>query len=349
MARPSPALIAVPWTAELASALESAALAIARLDARVSASSVAAAWSLRAAWSGYAIALQLQGVEIDEAEVFSWGTGFHLPGRQQRSSLEDPFSAFDPWRRALTAIGHHWQEQLPFTPELSDGFAAAPALLRACEITRQFAQADRSILPWLWFPILLHRMGITQCPLPSLACGDKALRFGTLQPGPQCLRLLRQMTKTADRSLATLTMIEDDRRRAIAAFAGLHRPGQLTTLAVALLHHPVTSPDRTAETLGLTLSGAGKLLERAAKVGLVREVSGRRSWRVYAAPDVAVALGLAPALRGRPRKSVQPAAPPKEVEDILATFDREMAAFDARFGTAVSDPVQTASTPPRAS
>ncbi|MCZ4343956.1 hypothetical protein O4H52_20300, partial [Sphingomonadaceae bacterium G21617-S1] len=59
----------------MASALESAAAAIARLDARVSASSVASAWSLRAAWSGYATALQLQGVEIDEAEVFAWGTG----------------------------------------------------------------------------------------------------------------------------------------------------------------------------------------------------------------------------------------------------------------------------------
>lgn len=332
MARPSPALISTPWTTELACALESAAAAIARLDARLSASSVASAWGLRAAWSGYATALQLQGVEIDEADVFSWGTGVHLPGRQSRPSLDNPFAAFEPWRQALVATGHHWQEQLPFTPELSDGLAAAPSLLRACEITRQFALADRSIQPWLWLPVLLHRMGVTQSPLPSLTCGNKALRYGTLQAGPQCLRLLGHMTRAADRSLDTLEMIEADRRRATAAIAGLHRPGQLSTLAAALLHHPVTSPDRVAETLGLTLSGAGKLLERAAKAGLVREVSGRRSWRVYAAPDVAVGLGLALARRGRPRKAIESTAAPKEVEDIVARFDREMAEFDARFG-----------------
>lgn len=333
MARPSPALISVPWTVELASALESAAAAIARLDARVSASSVASAWSLRAAWSGYATALQLQGAEIDEAEVFAWGTGVPLPGRQHRSSLDDPFSAFDGWRRSLAATGHHWQEQLPFTPELDDGFAAAPALLRACEVMRQFALADRSIQPWLWLPVLLHRMGVTQAPLPSLAGGHKALRFGSLQAGPQCLRLLRQMTRAADQSIASIDAIEDDRRRAIYAISGLHRPGLLTALAAALLHHPVTSPDRIAETLGLTLSGAGKLLDRAASMALVREVSGRRSWRVYAAPDVAIALGLAPALRGRPRKALDPLVPPKDIDDIVSTFDREMAEFDARFGS----------------
>lgn len=337
MVRPSPALISVTWTAELACALEAATSAITRLDARVYVTSVASAWSLRAAWSGYTTALQLQSFEIDEAEVFSWATGVQLPGRQHRESLHDPFSAFVPWQRSLAATGHHWQEQLPFTPELGEGFAAAPALLRAFEITRQFAQVDRSILPWLWLPVLLHRMGITQAPLPALACGDKAARFGTLQAGPLALRLLRHIAKMADRALEVLETIEGDRRKAISAIAGLRRPGQLTSLAAALLHHPITSPDRAAETLGLTLSGAGKLLDRAAAAGLVREVSGRRSWRVYAAPDVAVALGLAPALRGRPRKPVEPTTAPKAVEDILADFDREMAEFAARFGTLASD------------
>lgn len=219
----------------------------------------------------------------------------HLPGRQHRSSLDDPFAAFSSWRQALGATGHHWQEQLPFTPELGDAFTAAPALLRAWEITRQFVQVDKSIRPWLWVPVLLHRMGVTQSPLPSLACGEKALRFGTLQASPLSLRLFHHLAKAAGRSLEALDGIEVDRRRATSAIAGLHRPGQLTTLAAALLHHPVTSPDRIADMLGLTISGAGKLLDRAAKMGLVREVSGRRSWRVYAAPDVAVGLGLAPA------------------------------------------------------
>ncbi|WP_240502343.1 hypothetical protein [Sphingomonas panacis] len=331
MARPSPSLMSVPWTTELAGALEAAASAIARLDARVSASSVASAWALRAAWTGYSKALQLQGEEIDEIDVFSWATGVQLSGRPHRESLHDPFSAFVPWQRSLAATGHHWQEQLPFTPELEDGFAGAPALLRAFEVTRQFALADRSILPWLWLPVLLHRMGVTRSALPSVACGDKALRFGTVQQGPLALRLLRHLAKTADRSLKALEAIEADRRKAISAISGVHRPGELTSLAAGLLHHPVTSPERTAAGLRLTLSGAGKLLDRAAQLGLVQEVSGRRSWRVYVVPDVAVALGLVAAPRGRPRKALEPQGSSKDLNDIVSSFDRDMAEFDARY------------------
>ena len=105
MVRPSPALTSVAWTVELATLLEMASLAIGRLDARVSASSVAPAWRLRAAWSGYARALQLQSVEIDEIDVCSWGCGLVLPRRAPRSSVGDAFAAFVPWLTALAARG----------------------------------------------------------------------------------------------------------------------------------------------------------------------------------------------------------------------------------------------------
>jgi hypothetical protein len=54
-----------------ASAIAICSAAIARLDARISGSFVSKPWIVRAAWSGYAGALQLQGAEIEEIDVFS--------------------------------------------------------------------------------------------------------------------------------------------------------------------------------------------------------------------------------------------------------------------------------------
>ena len=83
------ALTTVSWTPRLGSFREETSLAIARLDARISASPVRGAWSLRASWTGYSTAQQLQDVEIDEADIFACAIGVALPGRPLRSSLDD--------------------------------------------------------------------------------------------------------------------------------------------------------------------------------------------------------------------------------------------------------------------
>ena len=301
------------------------------LDGRVSNSLVAKAWSRQAAWSGLARGLQLQGHEIDEVDVFSWGSGVPLPGRGMRATMDDPFAAFPRWWEALHAEGHHWQEQLPFSPTLADDHADAPIIIRMLEIVRQFATADRSAAPWLWLPVLLHRAEFTSNPLPCLTAGDKAFRLGTRDPSAVLARLLRTVETAASHGLDVLDRIEQDRTRTIVAASALRRPSPILRLSAYMLQTPVVSPERLAKDLDLTLSGAGKLLDRAAQLGLVREVSGRRSWRIYASPAVAIALGLVAAPRGRPPHPGKPQGSPRAVDDIVATFDQEMAAFNARF------------------
>lgn len=51
---------ALAWTPDLAGALAEASAAIARLDARICASSFGSAWRLRASWTGYATALRCE-------------------------------------------------------------------------------------------------------------------------------------------------------------------------------------------------------------------------------------------------------------------------------------------------
>src|SRR3546814_10230478 len=54
-----------------------------------------------AAWMGYTRALQLQAIEIDEIDVFSWGCELKIANRALRVSTVDIFEEFAPWQTAL--------------------------------------------------------------------------------------------------------------------------------------------------------------------------------------------------------------------------------------------------------
>lgn len=328
MATPSPPLLDVVWTAELASLLEEAALAIGRLDARFSASPAQLAWTERASWAGFAAARQGQGAELDEIDIFALACRIPLPRRRPLPFAEDEAQALAGWQASLThRTRPHWRELIPVTLDLPPDWRDRPALLRALALTAAYARADRGPAPWLTQPALLAALGITQARLPCLVAPDKALRLAPRDPGI-VRRSLKQLAKAATDGHAQLVAMEADRRRAAAVLAAQHRPGALVALVALLQRRPLLSPAGVAQALGVGISGAGKLLGRAAALGLLVEISGRQSWRAYLVPDLAVRFGFITAPRGRPRAVPPPSEP---IDQLLARFDAEMAAFDARF------------------
>lgn len=242
-----------------------------------------------------------------------------------------PFEAYAPWRTRLAEpAGRHWAEDLPFSFDPPAGWGEAPALLRALTLLDAWARADGSIAPWLAFPVILRRLGITQTALPCLVAGDPGQRFA-LDPRPALLkRLLKQVRRAAESGLEQLNRLEAYTLHAAASIAAEHRPGKLADLGRIALARPCLAARNLAPLLDLTVSGAGKLLERATRLGLLVEISGRETWRSYVTPDVALALGLVAPPRGRPRATP---APSPALDSILATFDAEMAALDKHLGT----------------
>ncbi|WP_323494055.1 hypothetical protein [Sphingomonas sp. 10B4] len=324
-------------------AIEQCALAIARLDARVSASSVTNAWALRAAWTGYARALQLHGVEIDEIDVFSWGTGVTIAGRPARSTVVDNYAAFPIWRARMAQRGRHWAEDLPFTPQ-RDTTPSAPSLLaRTLDLLAQWVQNELALDAWLALPILLHRIGITERSLPCLVAGDARLMFGTRDSPALMRRLLHELCDRAEAGLQSLVAMENARTRALIALRDQHRPGALRELLAMLQAGPIQTPEAVSRHLGITLSGAGKLLQRAAHLGMVKEVSDRRSWRLYMTPDLAISLGFGTPPRGRPPRP--PVALFTAPDSMLSAFDSEMAEWAQRFGSIALEEVYMAQDP----
>ncbi|MBX9659115.1 MAG: hypothetical protein K2X00_11160 [Nitrospiraceae bacterium] len=337
MSTPLPDLTQPVWTAKLASALERAAASIGRLDARVSVSSVALPWQRRASWTGYTTALRAQGAEIDEIDIFGRECAVNLPGRRPLTTNLDDRHALPSWQRDLTGSdARHWRDELAIATDLPEDWNRRPALLRALEITARHARADGSIAPWLAVPTLLRSMRITQTVLPCLVIGDRALRLSSRDAQPIILRNLRSLTDHAAEGLVRLQAIEDDRLRAAEAVSNAHRPGKLIKLLALLQFVPVLSPRLVGQQLSITISGAGKLLARAADMGILVEVSGRQAWRTYMARDIAIAFGFVKRPIGRP---LAPQRYVANLEPALADFDREMIEVDsilARLGIAAS-------------
>lgn len=327
MSIPLPDLSEPVWTAKLASALERAAAAIGSLDARVSVSSVASPWQRRASWTGYTMALRAQGAEIDEIDIFGRECTVNLPGRRPIPTNLDGPDALPMWQSNLAQReARYWRDDIAIATDVPADWNQRPALLRALEITARHARADGTIAPWLAVPALLRSMKITKAVLPCIVIGDKALRLSPRDARAIVIRNLRAFGDRAEEGLEQLQALENDRLRAAAAVSGAHRPGKLINLLALLQFVPVISPRLVARRLDVTISGAGKLLTRAADVDLVVEVSGRQAWRTYVARDIAIRFGL------RQRPIGRPPAPPRYVanlEPALADFDREMAELDS--------------------
>ena len=282
----------------------------------------------RASWSGFAAARRAQGAEIEEIDVFALATGAALPQRRRLAFADDELAALTSWRIDLTkADAPHWRELTSVTVDLPFNWGERPALLRALELTAQHARADRTAAAWLGMPALLKALGVARTPLPCLVAADKALRLAPRDRDAIVTRYLKSLARSAETGLARLDGVEGERTRAAHAIASMLRPGKLLDLAVLLHRRPIVTPLGVARTLRLSLSGAGKLLSRAAHGGLVVEISGRQAWRTYLVPDLAIAYGFKRRPTGRPTTS--PVLAP--LDATLAAFDAEMAAFAARY------------------
>ena len=327
-----PPLFGPDYSPKSAAAIASCSATISALDARISVSSVGPGWHRRALWSGYAAALKLQSVELDEIDVFSWGCGMQLATRPRFATNEGMFDLFSDWEgRIADADPLEWRDGLPLAIAEPDYGADHPPLIRALEQVRRHSRADRTALPWLGLPFALRDKGLTTAPLPCLVGGAKAFRLKpALQPG-DWTAVLASLQRAALSGLARLDMLERSYREAMRAIAGEYRVGKLPSLLALALSHPLLSPKAASSILGVTVAGASKLLERAVEAGLLVEVSKRRSWRQFLPPDLAAEFGLVSPKRGRPRKGPPPLplldAP--KMSAAYEAFDLEMERIDA--------------------
>lgn len=245
----------------------------------------------------------------------------------------DPFVAFSPWDKSLRDQDRlAWRDGLPTAVDEPPDAAEHPPLVRAIERVRQFARANASIAPWLGLPFALRDLGLSASPLPCLTGGARALRIKAKPNEAEWLAVLRDLRGAADAGLARLDDLERHYRDAGRAIVAEFRPGTLPRLLALSQHRPLLSPQGVADRLRLSVAGASKLLDRATALGLLVEVTRRRSWRQFLTPDLAIAFGYARPRRGRPAKEPPPLAASRDLTAVFDAFDQEMAALDPLLG-----------------
>ena len=322
-----------PYTAETVRSLARCTGAITALNARISISPVTKPWHIRAAWSGYTTALQLQGVEVDEIDVYSWGCGLRVPGRPLIGTTIDPFDAFAAWQQVLIEQhGAAWRDPLPTAIGEPSEAREHPLLVRALDLVRQYARIDGSSTPWLSAPIILCWLGVSATPLPCLTAGVIAFRLKRTPADTDWATAFNALSRAAEAGIDRLDRLEQFHRRGLQTLLDEYRAGALPRLLALSQLRPLLSPQSVAETLGLSVAGASKVINRAVSAELLVEITHRKTWRQFLAPDLAVEFGFAQPKRGRPR--IAPPAIPvsKDLARVLDAFDREMDDIDRMLG-----------------
>ncbi|KHL24210.1 hypothetical protein PK98_14540 [Croceibacterium mercuriale] len=326
------AVAQVSLTPPLVRDLEGAALAIGRLDARISASFCKERWHEEATMAGFATSLRAHDSSAAESDLFSHLRGTPLPHRLPATLKQEDCAVFEEWRSALQVrAAPPWRELVHVAVDLPEAWDAAPALLRLLALAAHHTQQQPSTAPPI-MPRLLQALGLSEAVLPSLVIIDPAWRHRPRKVAASVRRSLRRLTRAALRARKRLARIEAGATHAARVLDGEPRAGALRPLIDLVGRHGIVTPRGIAREYGLSISGAGKLLARAARLGLVVEVSGRASWRTYLSPHLAIEFGYVEAPRGRP-----PALAPRPLPltPTLQAFDDELAAIDAmlaRFG-----------------
>ena len=116
--------------------------------------------------------------------------------------------------------------------------------------------------------------------LPRLR-GDVAARLapdGASWP----LVFLHLLTESARAGSRTLTELRAAETTGVAFAAGEDRRSRLPATVDLLLHQPALTAPALARRLDITPQAALRLFARLAQAGLVREVTGRNSFRAFA-------------------------------------------------------------------
>ena len=167
---------------------------------------------------------------------------------------------------------------------MESGIAAPPtpalALLLAAGLLARFGTVRTVVLPvWAAYPAV----GVsTRETLPGLRSDAADRLIGRGQPVTWPLAFLSLVAESARMGLRALDRLETAAEQGRALAAEVDQRSRLPDAVEALLRAPVLTPKALAAQLGIAPQTGTALLRALQGRGLVREVTGRGSFRAFA-------------------------------------------------------------------
>lgn len=155
-----------------------------------------------------------------------------------------------------------WYDRLIKTKKLEE----PPALSR--DMVQGLFDGDGLALP-----SRLYQYGVTRTPLP-------------------CLTQARNLRRQSEQGLRLLTDLNKQRHRFASHLSHGKHDLRIWQVAALSLRWPALTPSSAARDLDISISGAGKLLQRAEDLGLLIETTGRHNYKLYIARDSVRELGF---------------------------------------------------------
>jgi hypothetical protein len=297
--------------ADLAGALEQAAIAIARLDTMLSGHPLAPAWLWRIRLEAVRRQAMADGLAIDPWHLAATIEGVRF--RMDRGvEMIDRGEIFAAARHALGL----WRWFVHPDPAQLDTIQRAAATLSATERASPLLGAALGVHAWLdgegerpamRAAVALHwqRRGLMRLACPLLT-GAKALTGDTpWQIEPWTLRFLAALAEEAEAGAELLRVLEREWFAARSAVRDRRRDSRAAAAVDIMAASPIVSATSLAASLGMAVKNAGALLDAFVERGIAIEVTHRAKRRLYGLKHLApLREEAAPPRRpmsGRPR------------------------------------------------
>ena len=301
------------------SALESAAVALSRLDESLRRSPVAAGWEIRAQLHGACVAAGDEGFDVTPERLWPAAIAAPYPIERDYGALRRAQELYHiitilarrppPWllrgasdqpvRQELAEV-HRLQRRIAQGQAGTLGIIAAATVSPDPNATRSYYR--------LAMAALCRRRGLLARIAPAL--------FPRADPRASKTNVLARLASNSQRARLEILGLEASwcqarERIATAGKTALRQGAAIARLVDLLYAVEAVRPAWAGRLLGISEPQIGRMLARLAELDLAREISGRGTYRLWAAPDFEVIK------RGRPIVAPRPSpAPPLEMEPL---------------------------------
>lgn len=296
MSKPAEEPVLAP---EVGRALESAAAAIGRLDARIQASPVRRAWLRRSTFLAAVRATEADGYSFEVERLFALAANLPVPRLMDYGTDTVALDILGlVLALAAAAEGQRGAGPPPPPPDpdlekaletLRLGPGTGPVLAGTLNGLRHWiAQDGRPSLGLVAFAQVLAERGLTQGPVPWLAGAlpSRAILADGLSAARWTRRALQEVAGTAEAGARLLAALEATREAWYRRLGARRATSRLDLVLELALAYPVLSPVQISGLLGISVRGAAMLLDQLASLEILLPPKREGSWRFFIASDL---------------------------------------------------------------